>query len=143
MFAEGNITAPDKSGTFYTDGEEVVNAVADKNGKAVFEDKKIVLGTYTLKEIKAPNGYFLDKNTYTVTFSYQGQDTLIVNPSSVTLDKTGQAIRIGPDGTLNWNWKWDSSNAKQSYSPETVKRAPFSIQKFKQATADGQFIEQW
>lgn len=140
LYAKGNIQNPDKSGTLYTDGEKVIESVADKNGKAVFEDKKIVLGTYTLKEIKAPNGYFLDKSTYTVTFTYQGQDKLIVNPSSVISDKNEKGIRIGPDGTLNWGWQWDTNNANRSYSPELVKRAPFSVHKFKQAVADGQFI---
>lgn len=62
----------------------------DKDGNGSLEN--LVLGTYTVKETKAPEAYDLDWNTYTVELTYKDQNTAIIlgNVDSKENVKTGK-----------------------------------------------------
>ena len=72
------------------DGQEVGKITTDKDGNGSLEN--LVLGTYTLKETKAPEAYDLDWNTYTVELTYKDQNTAIIlgNVDSKENVKTGK-----------------------------------------------------
>ena len=72
------------------DGQEVGKITTDKDGNGSLEN--LVLGTYTVKETKAPTGYDLDWNTYTVELTYKDQNTAIIlgNVDSKENVKTGK-----------------------------------------------------
>lgn len=50
--------------------------MTDKTGRGQLNN--LVLGIYTVKETKAPVGYNLDPQTYTVELTYKDQTTSIV-----------------------------------------------------------------
>jgi|GEM_PF-291223 len=60
-------------------GNVVETLVTDESGVAV--SKLLPLGTYTVVEIEAPNGYIIDATPHTVTLSYQNQVTPVVSAS--------------------------------------------------------------
>ena len=72
------------------DGQEVGKITTDKDGNGSLEN--LVLGTYTVKETKAPEAYDLDWNTYTVELTYKDQNTAIIlgNVDSKENVKTGR-----------------------------------------------------
>ncbi|OQO71637.1 cell wall protein [Enterococcus villorum] len=59
----------------------------DTNGVAQAELKGLKLGTYTLQEIKAPEGYNLDPNKYTVHLTYAGQNETVALHSQTVTDR--------------------------------------------------------
>lgn len=71
-------------------GQEVGKITTDKDGNGSLEN--LVLGTYTVKETKAPEAYDLDWNTYTVELTYKDQNTAIIlgNVGSKENVKTGK-----------------------------------------------------
>lgn len=92
--SEGNIQGEASlEGAEYTvygaDGQEVGKITTDKDGNGSLEN--LVLGTYTVKETKAPEAYDLDWNTYTVELTYKDQNTAIIlgNVDSKENVKTG------------------------------------------------------
>ena len=72
------------------DGQEVGKITTDKDGNGSLEN--LILGTYTVKETKAPEAYDLDWNTYTVELTYKDQNTAIIlgNVDSKENVKTGK-----------------------------------------------------
>lgn len=72
------------------DGQEVGKITTDKDGNGSLEN--LVLGTYTVKETKAPEAYDLDWNTYTVELTFKDQNTAIIlgNVDSKENVKTGK-----------------------------------------------------
>ena len=72
------------------DGQEAGKITTDKDGNGSLEN--LVLGTYTVKETKAPEAYDLDWNTYTVELTYKDQNTAIIlgNVDSKEHVKTGK-----------------------------------------------------
>lgn len=93
--SEGNIQGEASlEGAEYTvygaDGQEVGKITTDKDGNGSLEN--LVLGTYTVKETKAPEAYDLDWNTYTVELTYKDQNTAIIlgNVDSKENVKTGK-----------------------------------------------------
>ena len=72
------------------DSQEVGKITTDKDGNGSLEN--LVLGTYTVKETKAPEAYDLDWNTYTVELTYKDQNTAIIlgNVDSKENVKTGR-----------------------------------------------------
>ena len=72
------------------DSQEVGKITTDKDGNGSLEN--LVLGTYTVKETKAPEAYDLDWNTYTVELTYKDQNTAIIlgNVDSKENVKTGK-----------------------------------------------------
>lgn len=79
-------TKPEAEFTLYSDAdcESVIEvAVSDENGTVTF-NKKLIRGTYYLKETKAPSGYLLSEDVYTVVVTESG-DTA----TAVLQDKNG------------------------------------------------------
>ena len=65
--------------------KEVGKITTDKEGHGSLNN--LVLGTYTVKETKAPEGYNLDPNTYTVELTYKDQTSSIIFSSVESQDK--------------------------------------------------------
>lgn len=59
----------------------------DVNGTVQAELKGLKLGTYTLQEIKAPEGYNIDPNKYTVDLMYAGQNETVALHSKMVKDR--------------------------------------------------------
>ena len=72
--------------TFYRgDGSVLDTAVSDANGKITI--KRPESGTYTIRETKAPDGFYISDKTYTVTIGQGGVqgDYEIVNVPNTTV----------------------------------------------------------
>ena len=65
--------------------KEVGKITTDKEGHGSLNN--LALGTYTVKETKAPEGYNLDPNTYTVELTYKDQTSSIIFSSVESQDK--------------------------------------------------------
>ena len=65
--------------------KEVGKITTDKDGHGSLNN--LILGTYTVKETKAPVGYNLDPNTYTVELTYKDQTSSIIFSSVESQDK--------------------------------------------------------
>lgn len=61
---------------YNSENKEVGKIMTDKTGRGQLNN--LVLGIYTVKETKAPVGYNLDHQTYTVELTYKDQTTSIV-----------------------------------------------------------------
>lgn len=61
---------------YNSENKEVGKIMTDKTGRGQLNN--LVLGIYTVKETKAPAGYNLDPQTYTVELTYKDQTTSIV-----------------------------------------------------------------
>ena len=86
--AEDIITA---DGTVrYTKGQ-LVDTLTTKNG--VVTSGLLYLGSYTITEITAPEGYLLDDTPHTVTLAYGGQDVELVT-ESLTIENAPQMGQI-------------------------------------------------
>ncbi len=72
--AAEDIVTPD--GTIRLKKGEVADTVIVKEG--VGESKALFLGKYKVKEVRQPEGYILDLNTYDVTLGYKDQSTPVV-----------------------------------------------------------------
>ena len=60
----------------YKKGTVVDTIVTNEEGKGI--SKELPLGEYSIKEIKAPNGFVLNSELKTVSLEYENQDTAIV-----------------------------------------------------------------
>ena len=65
--------------------KEVGKITTDKEGHGSLNN--LLLGTYTVKETKAPVGYNLDPNTYTVELTYKDQTSSIIYAGVESQDK--------------------------------------------------------
>ncbi|MCD8150415.1 MAG: Cna protein B-type domain protein [Clostridiales bacterium] len=75
----------------YAKGALVATVTTDENGKAVVED--LPLGTYTVKEVTAPEGFVLNTVSQDVEFSYEDQDTAVVK-ETVSFTDERQKVSI-------------------------------------------------
>ena len=53
----------------------------DENGEAFLSD--LPLGSYQVKEVKAPEGFVLNEEVQTVTFTYKDQDTPVIEQEAI------------------------------------------------------------
>ena len=74
-------------GTVHYKAGELVDTVTTMQG--VIASKHLYLGTYTVTEITAPDGYILDSTPHDVTLSYGGQSVALVT-ESLSLDNAPQ-----------------------------------------------------
>ena len=65
----------------YAAGTLVGTVTTDKDGKAQIAD--LPLGTYKVVEKTAPDGFVLNEEAQTVTFSYKDQDTAVIELSLI------------------------------------------------------------
>ena len=110
IYAKGNVATGDRQGTlWYADGDLVATVTTGENGqvdKAVFAPTRtqavypflsvthngnkgevtvtLPLGTYEIKETKAPYGFVLSDAGYTVSFGWESQSNDIVLAKSIT-----------------------------------------------------------
>lgn len=65
----------------YTAGELVGTVTTDENGEAFLSD--LPLGSYQVKEVTAPEGFVLNEEVQTVTFTYKDQDTPVIEQEAI------------------------------------------------------------
>ena len=65
----------------YAAGELVGTVTTDENGEAYLSD--LPLGSYKIMEVTAPEGFVLDEEVQTVTFTYKDQETPVIEQEAV------------------------------------------------------------
>lgn len=65
----------------YAAGELVGTVTTDENGEAFLSD--LPLGSYQIKEVTAPEGFVLNEEVQTVTFTYKDQDTPVIEQEAI------------------------------------------------------------
>lgn len=87
VYAAEDIYTPDhqkdadgKRIVIYAKDTQVATAVTDENGSATVGN--LPLGSYYVKETKAPDGFVLNQQVQKVTFAYQDQDTPVVEQTA-------------------------------------------------------------
>ena len=77
IIAKENIMDPSRDGTIlYSKGSVVEKLKTNVNGKA--ESKALPLGEYSIREVKAPDGFIINSQVKDVTLSYEDQNIEIV-----------------------------------------------------------------
>ena len=75
----------------YAAGTLVKTVTTDKEGKAVI--KNLPLGSYKVVETTAPEGFVLNSEAQTITFSYKNQETPVIEQTA-TFDNERQKVEI-------------------------------------------------
>lgn len=65
----------------YAAGDLVGTVTTDENGEAFLSD--LPLGSYQVKEVTAPEGFVLNEEVQTVTFTYKDQDTPVIEQEAI------------------------------------------------------------
>ena len=77
IYAREDVLDPSNDKTvIYKKGTLVDTIITNENGKAT--SKELPLGKYSIKEIKAPNGFVLSNEIKNVSLNYENQNTAIV-----------------------------------------------------------------
>lgn len=65
----------------YAAGDLVGTVTTDENGEAFLYD--LPLGSYQVKEVTAPEGFVLNEEVQTITFTYKDQDTPVIEQEAI------------------------------------------------------------
>lgn len=76
IYAAEDIKSSDGNVVYYNKDELVQTVITDNEGYAI--SKKLPLGKYKVVEVKAPDGYVLDSNEYSVTLKQKDNKTAVV-----------------------------------------------------------------
>lgn len=111
IIAKEEIQATD--GSVLAEKGETVDTVETKDGIA--ESKELYLGTYLVKEVKAPEGYILPEKSYEVHLKFQGEkipivtehlsvenqkETKLIKLTKAEEVKTGDESKMGTHGVI-------------------------------------------
>lgn len=95
--------------TVYSNGNPVGTLVTDANGAT--GTLELTPGTYTVKETKAPKGFALDQQTYTVSIA-SGQTATVNSKDEPQFDPVSILLQKTADGTGYLNPDADMSDAE-------------------------------
>ena len=73
-------------------GEVVAKLITDENGYA--ETAPLYLGSYEVREVKAPHGYVLDDEVRNVELTYAGQEIAITDAATLSMSNAHQGVCI-------------------------------------------------
>lgn len=79
IYAKEDIIDPADGEVLYKAGEVVTTATTDKSGKAQVDN--LYLGSYLVRETKAPEGFVVSDKEYNVTLNYKDDHTEIISDS--------------------------------------------------------------
>lgn len=129
--AKEDIVTPD--GTIrYKKGTVVDTVTTDDNGNA--KSKELYLGSYEVKEIKAPKGYVLNSNSTDVELAYKGQEYKVYDLTT-QMSNDRQIVAISGTKSLETNSTYGLGN-KGEY-----KNIKFGLYADEKITAnDGKYI---
>lgn len=91
VYAKEDIIDPADGEVLYKAGEVVTTATTDKSGKAQVDN--LYLGSYLVRETKAPEGFVVSDKEYNVTLNYKDDHTAIIS-DSVTYLNDRQKVHI-------------------------------------------------
>ncbi|MGL4548286.1 VaFE repeat-containing surface-anchored protein, partial [Eubacterium aggregans] len=124
LTAAEDIVSPVDGSTVHVKGDVVDTKITDDKGEATFG--KLYLGQYTLKETKAPTGYYLDETKeYPVSIKYKNQQTPVVKVDVEVENERG--IIIGTQATDKNTDTQESIPGKQTTFADTVKYEKLAI----------------
>ena len=93
VYARNTIYDPADNSVKYNANAKIGELVTDENANATMSN--LYLGEYYLKELKASNGYTLDKNTYNFDLTYETQNVSVVTKNVTVKERVkSQAFRI-------------------------------------------------
>ncbi|EHJ7846717.1 cell wall anchor protein [[Clostridium] innocuum] len=93
LYARNDILDPADHSVIYKAGTKIAELTTDENGNASKDN--LYLGDYFFKEIKASNGYTLDKKEYDFSLTYENQNVPVVTKKQGVLERVkAQAFSI-------------------------------------------------
>ena len=93
VVAAEDILDPSNDGTvIYPAGTLVDTVTTDEGGEAL--SKELPLGTYEIREVRAPDGYVLSDEVKTVELTYEDQETAVVYSEVQTITNERQKVKV-------------------------------------------------
>ena len=93
VVAAEDILDPSNDGTvIYPAGTLVDTVTTDEGGEAL--SKELPLGTYEIREVRAPDGYVLSDEVKTVELTYEDQETAVVYSEMQTITNERQKVNV-------------------------------------------------
>ena len=93
VVAAEDILDPSNDGmVIYPAGTLVDTVTTDENGEAL--SKELSLGTYEIREVRAPDGYVLSDEVKTVELTYEDQETAVVYSEVQTITNERQKVKV-------------------------------------------------
>ncbi len=93
VVAAEDILDPSNDGSVLIEAGTVVDTVTtDEGGEAL--SKELPLGTYEIREVRAPDGYVLSDEVKTVELTYEDQETAVVYSEVQTITNERQKVKV-------------------------------------------------